>query len=352
MKTLKKIIDKTQGSAARLMDKMPAKVQQRLAKTLGYNYDFKELNAFYKCTLAIQHLQNQHAFISKDYQKSRDIFEAQMQSILDKPTAIKKVKDIKLLLTQGEILARHYHPAPKKSLPLVVFYHGGGWVVGSINTHDEACRLLAKHANVQVLSINYPLAPENGPEQIVNTCVQSLEWIYKNAKKFKILKNRIAVAGDSAGGNLSAVVSQKTQYTPYTPSAQLLIYPAMDFKNRYASFYKFREGLVLCQEDIDAVTEMYPEKHNVALDDPLISPLYGDYQKVAPAFIITAGFDLLHDEGQIYASKLKDAGIKVHYTEAKDQPHGFINFTPIHQAAKNHWIKTAKDFRTFWDKQK
>ena len=347
-----KIMNKTQGPSARLVDKMPRAVQEKIAKGLGYKYEFEGLNPFYKCMLAVQHKQNKHSFIEENYQQSRQNFKNQMQSIVKQPTAIKQVKEIKLPLSQGLIDARHYHPQPKKALPMIVFYHGGGWVVGDISTHDEACRLLAKHANVQVLSVDYPLAPEHSPAQIVTACVEALEWVYQQREKFKILKDRVAVAGDSAGGNLSAVVSQKTQYTIFAPSAQLLIYPALDFKARYPSFDKFKAGLILSEEDIDAVTKMYPEKYQMKLDDPLISPIYGDISQVAPAFILTSGFDLLHDEGELYANKLKSAKIAVKYIEAKDQVHGFLNFTPIHNAAKQHVIKLAKEFRKFWDQQK
>ena len=346
------LINRTQGTSARIVDKMPRALQEKLAKGLGYTYEFDGLNPFYKCILAVQHKQNKHSFIETDYQNSRQNFKTQMQSIAKQPTAIKQVKDLKLTLSQGLIDARHYHPQPKKALPMVLFYHGGGWVVGDLSTHDEACRLLAKHANVQVLSIDYPLAPEHSPAQIVTTCVEALEWVYQQRKAFKILKNRIAVAGDSAGGNLSAVVAQKTQYTTFAPSAQLLIYPALDFKVRYPSFDKFKAGLVLSEADIEAVTQMYPEKYQVKLDDPMISPMYGDFSQVAPTLILTSGFDVLHDEGELYAAKLQSANIPVKYIEAKDQVHGFINFTPIHHAAKQHLIELAKSFRKFWDQQK
>lgn len=325
---LQKIMDKTQGTSARTLDKAPSIIQNQIAKVLGYKYDFKTLNPFLKCMLALQILQNRADFIEADYQRSRALFEQQMLSIRTKPTAIKKVEDIKLPLKKQTIYARLYHPNPGKKLPLIIFYHGGGFVVGSINTHDEACRLLAKSANVQVLSVDYPLAPEHSPTEIVGCCVEILEWVYQNRKQLGIEKDRIAVAGDSAGGNLSAVISQKTRHTIYAPSAQFLIYPAVDFKHRYASYYKFHEGLVLTDNDIDQVTKMYVSDHQVALDDPLVSPLYAELDaKIAPAFVMTSGFDLLHDEGQIYAAKLKQAGVKTQYHEVTDQTHGFINLT-------------------------
>ncbi|GAA5004115.1 alpha/beta hydrolase [Acinetobacter puyangensis] len=345
-------LEKSQGSSARTLDKAPKVIQQRLAQILGYQHDFKALHPFLKCLLAIQQRQGKINLVTEDYAKSRVLFQRQMRSLVAKPTPIKWVEDLDLPLKRQTLHARRYHPNPGKKLPLIIFYHGGGFVVGDLNTHDEACRLLAKSANVQVLSIDYPLAPEHSPEYIVGCCVEALEWIYQHDKQLDIAGKRIAVAGDSAGGNLSAVVCQKTQHAIYAPTAQLLIYPTVDFKNRYASYYKFREGVILNDNDIDTVTELYVTRHNVALDDALVSPLYGDLSKVAPAYVITSSFDLLHDEGEIYAQKLKQAGIQVQYNEITDMTHGFINFTPIHKAAKQHWINTARDFRKFWDKLK
>ncbi len=343
-------MDKTQGPSARALDKAPKSIQQNLARLIGYKYDFEGLNPFLKCLLAMQELKGQSDFITHNYLQDRVNFQQQMRSIRAKPTEIKLVEDLTLPLNRQNVHARRYHPNPKKKLPMIVFYHGGGFIIGDVNTHDEVCRLLAKHANAQVLSIDYPLAPEHVPEHIIGCCVEALEWTYQNSKTLGIEKKRIAVAGDSAGGNISAVVAQKTQHTVYAPSAQFLVYPTVDFKNRYASYFKFRQGLILTDNDIDCVIELYVTKNDIALDDPLVSPLFGDFKKVAPAYMITAGFDLLHDEGQVYAGKLEQAGIKVKYTEAPDMTHGFINFTPIHNAAKKHWINAAKEFRKFWDK--
>lgn len=349
---LQKTMDKLQGPSARTLDRLPAPLQNSLAKKLGYHHDFKELNPFLKCLLAAQKLQHRNHLILPDYETSRNMFREQMQGILATSTPIKKVQELKLPLARQTLNARLYHPNPNKKLPLIIFYHGGGFVIGDLETHDEACRLLAKHANAQVLSIDYPLAPEHSPEHIVGCCVEALEWVYNNSKQLRIEKNRIAVAGDSAGGNLSAVVSQKTQHTVYAPNAQFLIYPAVDFKSRYASYYKYRDGLILNDRDIDLVTAFYVTTHNVDLDHPIVSPIYGELDKVAPAFILSAKYDLLYDEGQIYTAKLKQAGVKVASLEAHDQTHGFINFTPIHKAAKLHWIHAAKEFRKFWNKLK
>lgn len=345
------LVEKGQGSAGRALDRLPTFAQESLTKLLGYPYQFPQLDSFTKCLMAAQLKQGKVGFIGADVERSRKQFESQMQSIINKPTHIQFVEDIRLPLQSGSVYARHYHPAPNKKLPMIVFYHGGGFVVGSVDTHDEVCRLIAAHAKVQVLSIEYPLAPEVGPRDLIQSCEDALAWVYQNRRQFKILKNRIAVAGDSAGGNISAVVAQRTVNTVFAPQAQFLIYPAVDFKSRHPSFFAYKDGLVLTGSDIDYVTDYYATRFNMALDDPIISPTNGQLKKLAPAFVVTAGHDLLHDEGKIYAYKLRQNGVKVHYQDYEDQTHGFINLTPVSRKAKKYVIEMSKDFRKFWDKQ-
>lgn len=348
--TLQNIIEKSQGTAARTLDRLPRFTQASLAKILGYPYEYPDLDPLIKCMMAVQLKQGKSGLISSDIAESRKNFDLQMQSIRNKPTLVKRVEDLRLPLHSGTIFARHYHPAPNKKLPMVVFYHGGGFVVGGLDSHDEACRLLAIHARVQVLSIDYPLAPETSPAKLIQTCEDALAWVYQNRKQLKILKNRISVAGDSAGGNISTVVSQRSAHKIYAPQAQLLFYPAVDFKSRHPSFFANKDGLVLTGQDIDHVTTFYAEQHQIELDDPLISPVYGKHDKVPPAFIITAGHDILHDEGEIYANKLRHRGVKVHYQDYPDQTHGFLNITPISYRAKKYVIEISKNYRNFWDK--
>ena len=344
------LLDKRQGPAARALDKLPNIVQESIARILGYPYQYPDLDAFTKCIVAAQIKQGRIGFIGDDPIESRRQFDAQMLAILNKPTSIESVEDIRLPLQSGTVFARHYHPAPNEKLPMIVYYHGGGFVVGGLDTHDEVCRLIAKYAKVQVLSIDYPLAPEASPQQLIQSCEDALAWAYQNRRQLKIYKNRIAVAGDSAGGNISTVVAQHAAGKSYAPQAQLLIYPTVDFKSRHPSFYAYGQGLVLTSKDLDYVTDYYVTQHNVALDNPLVSPTYGNLKKLPPAYIVTAGHDLLHDEGEIYSHKLRQNGVKVQYVDYPDQSHGFINITPISSKAKRNTIEIAKNFRKFWDK--
>ncbi|MDQ9011894.1 alpha/beta hydrolase [Acinetobacter gerneri] len=350
-KNLQEFADKGQGPAARSLDRLPSFAQEAIVKLLGYPYQYPQLDSFTKCLMAVQHKQGIRGFLGKgDIEKARKQMDLQTQSIVNKPTHVQFVEDIRLPLQSGSVYARHYHPAPNKKLPLIVFYHGGGFVAGSVDSHDEMCRLLAVHSKSQVLSIDYPLAPEVGPHALIQSCEDALAWVYQNRRNFKILKNKIAIAGDSAGGNICAVLAQRTSRAVYAPQAQFLIYPAVDFKSRHPSFFAYKDGLVLTGSDIDIVTEKYPNAYHVDLDDTVISPTYGNLKKLAPAYIVTAGHDVLHDEGKIYAYKLRQNGVKVHYQDYEDQTHGFINLTPISKKAKKYVIEMSKDFRKFWDK--
>ncbi len=349
---IQKQIEQGQGFAARSVDRLPKLVQNALVKVLQYPYDYPQLDPQIKVMMAAQLKQGKVGFIGADVAASRLAFEEQMRLLCNKATRVECVQDLRLHLNSGEISARHYHPAPNKKLPMLVFYHGGGFVVGSVNSHDEVCRLIAKHAKVQVLSVDYPLAPEASPAQLIQTCEDALAWVYQNRNRFKIYKNRIAVGGDSAGGNISAVLAQRSLTKSHAPSAQFLIYPVVDFKSRHPSFYAYKDGLVLTGQDVDYVTDYYATQHAVALDDPLISPTYGPKNKIAPSFIITAGHDVLHDEAKIYASKLRQSGSKVYYKNYEEQTHGFVNLSPISKNAKKHLIEMSKSFRRFWDKNR
>ena len=348
--SLKQRLHKGQGTAARLLNKLPDGAHEALAQALSYPYQYPDLDPFIKCMMAAQLKQGKVGFIGADPIQSRQQFDRQIASIASTPTAVKRVEEVRLNLPSGDIAARYYHPAPHKKLPLIVFYHGGGFVVGGLDSHDEFCRLMAVHANAQVLSVAYPLAPEASPQQIIQVCEEALAWAYQHRRQMKILKNRIAVAGDSAGGNIAAVVAQRSVHSAYAPEAQFLIYPALDFKSRHPSFFAYKDGLVLTEQDIDFVTHHYATQHQVALDDPIISPTFGKLKKLAPAFVVTAGHDVLHDEAEIYAHKLRQNQVTAKYVEYLDQAHGFINLSFVSSRAKKLSIEMCKNFRKFWDR--
>jgi acetyl esterase len=210
--------------------------------------------------------------------------------------------------------------------PGLVFFHGGGFVLGSIESHDGVCRELAAKAGVVVVSVDYRLAPEHpfpaGPED----AVAATRWILANAESLGISPGAVGVGGDSAGGNLSAVVAQALRGEARTPAFQLLFYPVCDFTRPGASHRYFSEGYVLTKSSMDWFEENYIP--GVSKTDPRVSPFHAkDLSGLPPALVITAGFDPLRDEGRAYAEAMRSAGIDAEHVCAEGSMHGFINVT-------------------------
>jgi acetyl esterase len=253
------------------------------------------------------------------------------------------VKDMSIPAPAGAIRARHYVPvnavpvdsSRKRSSappePLLVFYHGGGFVIGDIDTHDGLCRLICRDAGVHVLSIDYRLAPEHTAPAAVQDCYAAYRWALEHAAELGADPARVAVGGDSAGGNLAAVVSQQAREDGVRPPAlQLLIYPVTNFSADTRSKTLFADGYFLTKADMDWFRDNYVTGSSVATTDPLVSPLLADdFSGLPPALLLTGGFDPLRDEGNQYAAALAAAGVPVDHRHYGSLIHGFANFFPL-----------------------
>ena len=232
-----------------------------------------------------------------------------------KPTAVGAVSDLELELDGTDsIRARHYAPSELGGPhPLLVYYHGGGFTYGDLETHDGVCRVLCRHAGAHVLAIDYRLAPEHPFPAAVEDARASLQWAFANADRLKADRSRIGVGGDSAGGNLAAVVAQLAAHDGGPPPVlQLLIYPATDFTTRRRSRELFGEGFLLTSSEMDWFETNYLGTERTHAGDPWASPLLAeDLSGLAPAFVVTAAFDPLRDEGEEYAEALAAAGTPV-----------------------------------------
>jgi acetyl esterase len=221
----------------------------------------------------------------------------------------------------GGIPARVYHPRPGAVLPGVVYLHGGGFVLGGLESHDAICHRLAHGADAVVVAIDYRLAPEHVFPAAVDDAVSAFRWVRANAAALEIDGTRVGVAGDSAGGCLSAVVSQllrgEVKY-------QVLIYPVTEARGKTRSRELFARGFVLEGTTLDWFMDQYVPR---GLErDPRASPLLaGDLSGVAPACVLTAGFDPLRDEGDAYAVKLSRAGVPVEHVCERSLIHGFVS---------------------------
>ncbi len=230
--------------------------------------------------------------------------------------------DARLMICDG-VAVRAYRPT-SGVLPALVFYHGGGWTIGDLDTHDVLCRQLAAGARCTVFSVDYRLAPEAPFPAAVDDAIAATKYILSNPGPLKIDASRVAVGGDSAGGNLAAVVALELK--KMNIAYQLLIYPATDQRCEFDSHDRNGEGYLLTRDAIRFFRGGYlPDAKDWT--DWRASPLLAaDHRGVAPAYVLTAGFDPLLDEGRAYADKLGAAGVAVEYREYPDMVHGFILF--------------------------
>jgi acetyl esterase/lipase len=222
---------------------------------------------------------------------------------------------------------RVYTPASARGAraPGLVWFHGGGWVIGSIETHDGVCRALARRAGVVVVSVDYRLAPEHRFPAGIEDAVAATRWVLENAASLGVDPSAVAVGGDSAGGNFAALVALALRGAPVEPAFQLLVYPATDLTRSQPSHRFFREGFMLPEPAILWFRDRYLP--DVKLEsDPRVSPLFAsDLSGLPRALVVTAGFDPLRDEGRAYADRLREAGVPVEYVCSEGSMHGFIN---------------------------
>jgi acetyl esterase len=240
------------------------------------------------------------------------------------------VRDLTLPGAAGEVGARLYHPGGEP--PLIVFFHGGGWVIGDLETHDGLCRSLADRADAAVLAVDYRLAPEHPFPAAVDDAMAAARWAAANAADLGADPTRVAVAGDSAGGNLAAIVAQELR-GEVDLAAQILLYPVVDCDFDRPSYKENAEGYFLTREAMEWFFGHYvPDFGSRA--HPKVSPLRNDdLSGLPPAVVVTAGFDPLRDEGDAYAEALADAGVEVRHLRYPDQIHGFVGFIGLVEAA-------------------
>ena len=231
-------------------------------------------------------------------------------------------------VSAGGVPSRLYRPSARTDIGLLVYYHGGGWVIGNVNSHDNVCRSLANLTGHAVLSVDYRLAPENPFPAAVEDAMCSLRWAYENASELGIDPERIAVGGDSAGGNLAAIVSQQR---PVPLRFQMLIYPATDMARTFASHVENAAGPVLTSGAMDWFLGHYLPA-GTDPKDPLASPFFAPDSLVKgapPALVITAQYDPLRDEGEAYGRRLIENGVSASIMRYDGMYHGFFSMMGI-----------------------
>ena len=292
---------------------------------------------------------NRPAFETVGAAEARLLFNAGRKVLAPDPMPVAETRDLALAGPGGPIPARLYRSAATDILPVLVFFHGGGWVVGDIESHDTGCRHLANRAECAVVSVDYRLAPEHKFPAAVEDCFAATIWVADNAAALGVDPGRLAVGGDSAGGNLAAVVSLLARdHGAPRIGYQLLIYPATDAAMQHDSIARFAEGYVLTRATMRWFYEQYlrsPEDAGDWQASPLIA---SDLSGLPPAFILTAGYDPLCDEGDAYAARLAASGVAVTYRRFPGQVHGFALNGKIIRAADTALDEAAAALRAAW----
>jgi acetyl esterase len=261
--------------------------------------------------------------------------------------AVNRVEDRVIHGPSGPVPVRVYRPEGEAPKPAIVYYHGGGWVIGSLETHDDGCRALANAVDAVVISVDYGLAPEHRFPAPVEDAVTALGWVHEHADDLGADPARLAVAGDSAGGNLAAVVAQIARDSGGPPVCfQLLVYPVTDYEFDSLSMNDNAEGYFLTRDAMRWFYSHYLNDPSEA-DDPRVSPIRApDLSGLPPAFVVTAEFDPLRDQGIAYAAAMRDAGTVV---EAKSYPgmfHGFMSMVAFLDAGKVAFDDAVAALRT------
>jgi acetyl esterase/lipase len=256
-----------------------------------------------------------------------------------------EVAEARLLIADG-IALRAYRPVANQVLPALVYFHGGGWTIGDLDTHDVLCRQLAVGARCAVFSVDYRLAPEYPFPAAVDDCVAATSFVLQQSEKLKIDASRVAVGGDSAGGNLAAVVTMLVPDLAF----QLLVYPATDQRCATDSHERNGQSYLLTSDGIKFFRECYLPNRDDWADwraSPLLAPSHAG---LPDAFVLTAGYDPLLDEGRAYAEALKKDGVNVEYREYADMVHGFVLFGGVLDTANAAVADCCRALRAAFEK--
>lgn len=253
----------------------------------------------------------------------------------------------------GSIPIRIYTPEGQGPFPILVFFHGGGWVICDLDTHDAASRILANAARCIIVSVDYRLAPEHKFPAAPEDCYAATQWVAQNAASIHGDPARMAIGGDSAGGNLAAVVSLMARDRGEPPiTFQLLIYPVTDYYlPGTASYVSNAEGYFLTR---DSMAWFWQHYISVAddLDNPYLNPLRAkDVSRLPPAYIVTAEFDPLRDEGEAYAQRLREAGVPIQARRYNGMIHGFFTMVGLIDQSKPALAEAASVLEAAWSRE-
>jgi len=279
---------------------------------------------------------------------SRKGFAGMMSLVGPQDVPVGKIENFKIPGPNGDIRARAYTPIAVggDAQPVLVYFHGGGFVVGDLNTHDGLCRLFAHEGGFRVIAVEYRLAPEHKWPAPLDDAAAALQWIFDNASTLGVDAGRVAVGGDSAGALLTACLTQLMKKKGGAAIAfQMLLFPSTDLAGHFASMDKFGVGYFLDRQTIEWNNDqLFPK--GTDRSSPEISPLRAkNFAGLPPAYIMLAGYDPLHDEGLAYAEKLKEAGVQATVADHPEMVHCFIYLQTVLPQAHDAVAAAAKAVR-------
>ncbi|MEX2583281.1 MAG: alpha/beta hydrolase [Gemmatimonadota bacterium] len=338
------------GRIARILGRLPGALQCRLSGRPPVVVDGQTLDPTLQLLLSLRPSTTKAILTAGSPERARARFRRDALSMRGRPTPVGGVRDLVVSGGEGEIPARHYAPrTDREPRPLLVYFHGGGFMLGDLESHDEVCRLLCRFGEQHVLSIDYRLAPEHPFPAAVEDAEAAFLWAREHAAGLDADPERVAVGGDSAGANLATVVARRTAKTT-PPTAQLIIYPGLDRSTPRPSHDLFGDGYYLNAEDIAAFSSHYNPRRLEPSEIPDVSPIRAaNLGGLAPALVVTAGFDVLRDEGEAYAQALVDAGTRCTVYREPTLAHGFVQMTPICPGAHRATVSLAQRWRAMLD---
>lgn len=261
--------------------------------------------------------------------KVRESF-ANLRLLAGDNVPVYKIVSESVTSSDGKVLLRFYYPKNAEKLPTLLYFHPGGFVKGDLESHDPICRMIANRSDCLVVSVGYRLAPEFPFPTAIEDGYYALLWLFENASSLGVDPDKIAVGGESSGGNIAAVLTHlsRDRKGP-TISYQMLIYPMLDLTFSFPSHKELDKGYLLDESSLIWYREMYiGSEHDPK--KPLISPLwFSNFSGLPPAFLLTCEFDPLKDEGKAYADKLQQAGIPIYFREYEGMTHGFFQMPGI-----------------------
>jgi acetyl esterase len=338
--------ERVEGAVGRALLRLPEPVH-RVAVGKPTRIDGLALHPTSQLLLLLERLSGTKSPPDPPVEAARAVTRRQARAISGKRIELPRVEPVEIRGADGPIGGRLYVPeAGPDSGGLLVYYHGGGHVKGDLDTHDVTCRLLARASGAGVLAVDYRLAPEHRFPAAADDAVAALRFAFEEAERLGFDPTRIAVGGDSAGGNLAAVaaLAAKAGEAPL-PAFQLLIYPVCDFSRKRPSYELFREGFYLTAADMDWFRDHYLGDTEAASDWRASPLLASDLSGLPPAYVLTAGFDVLRDEGEEYAERLRAAGVPVALRRHDGLLHSFANQVAVNRPARDAMLEAAGALR-------